>query len=72
MFRMTSSIFASGMATRWFFAAPMAWKRLLVRAQFSATILHVGVEPTIEMPLIFGLFMNVSATTRSPHRQSVV
>ena len=66
MLRTTSSILASGITTRWFLAPPIAWKRLLCRAQVSATTRAVGVEPTTETPCTSGCVMKASATTRSP------
>ena len=66
MLRITPSILASGMTTRWFLAPPIAWKRLLVLAHLSATMRATGVEPTNETPWTIGLSMIASATTESP------
>src|SRR5437773_5177217 len=66
MFRITSSMRASGITTRWFLAPPIAWKRLFVRTQDSATARAVAERPTTDTPATSGLARNSSATTRSP------
>src|SRR2546425_293974 len=66
MFRITSSRRASGITTRWFLAPPIAWKRLFVRTQASATARAVVERPTTDTPATSGLARNASATALSP------
>src|SRR5690242_14387602 len=57
---------ASGRITAWFLAPPRACTRLPAAVPVSYTYLAIGVEPTNDTALIFGLVSSSSTATLSP------